>query len=236
MTEGAPEDESLKRRLLMRAGMAAGLIAVLLLGLALYDRTHRAPPPAAPGPAEQVPPAARVAQPEANTAPAAAASPGPIEASPADVAQADNAPSEPEMASAPEQAPPARRQVDGPEPRRGTERLVLGGEATAPPHPARPAPAAPAAAAPSPGPAPASAPAEPARAPGDKSYLVQLGVFVSPENAEALRAKLEGMGIPARLESRVVLGPFPDQAAARAAQTRLREAGQNAGLIVSPRH
>jgi cell division protein FtsN len=116
-------------------------------------------------------------------------------------------------------APPGKRQADAPEPRRGAPRLVLGGEPP-PSRSGRPGVGAPAADA-----APATV----------KGYFVQLGVFASLENAEALRARLEGLGIPARLESRVVVGPFPDQAAARAAQARLRDAGQEGGLIVPPR-
>jgi DedD protein len=194
--DDAPEAASLQRQLLTRAGMAAGLIVVLLAGLAVYDRMNRvAAPPAAPS--AQVP-----AAPET----VAGAGSATVGTSVADESLRPEIPSEPEHTSAPEL-------------RRGAPRLVLGGEPP-PPHAARP-------------PSGTSAAELPAAA--GKGYLVQLGVFASLENAEALRARLEGLGIPARLESRVIVGPFPDQAAARAAQARLREAGQNAGLIVPPR-
>lgn len=195
--DDAPEAASLQRQLLIRAGMAAGLIVVLLAGLAVYDRMNRVvvPPPAAPS--TQVP-----AAPE-TVAGAGSATAG---TSVADESLRPEIPSEPEHTSAPEL-------------RRGAPRLVLGGELP-PPHAARP---------------PSGTPAAELPAAAGKGYLVQLGVFASLENAEGLRARLEGLGIPARLESRVVVGPFPDQAAARAAQARLREAGQNAGLIVPPR-
>jgi DedD protein len=210
--EETPEAPGLQRQLLTRAGMAAGLIVVLLAGLAAYDHMNRVavPPPAPPSAqAPQVPPT-----PEAT--------PGTLGAPPlnslADGDLRQEVPSEPELSSAPELAPPGKRQTDAPEPRRGAPRLVLGGEPP-PSRAARPTAGVPAAE------VPAAA----------KGYVIQLGVFASLENAEALRARLEGLGIPARLESRVVVGPFPDQAAARAAQVRLRDAGQEVGLIVPPR-
>ena len=203
MTIAVPDlDEAdLKRRLLARAGVAAGLIAVLLAGLAVHDHLNpvAAPPAAAPASGSQ-----------ATMAPVGSAPIAP------DLRQ-DPA-SEPEHTGAPEMATPGKREADPRESRPGSPRLVPGGE--------------PAAAQPGQPPAGKHGETPPLAM---KGYLVQLGVFASLDNAEALRTRLEGLGIPARLESRVVVGPFPDQAAARAAQTRLREAGQDAGLIVPPR-
>lgn len=225
----APEAASLRRQLLLRAGVAAGLIVVLLGGLAVYDRMSRAPAPPPAAPVVQAPPAA----PPSADAPAAAAE----AIAPPDPLPGREAPPEPELASAPELAPPGQRRADAPTPRDGTPRLVLGGESAAPPPPAQPAAAkAPAAAPPAAEAAPpAPLPSEIARTAGGKGYLVQMGVFTSLDNAQALQTRLAGLGIPVRLESRVVLGPFPDQAAARAAQARLREAGEGAGVVLAPR-
>lgn len=62
--------------------------------------------------------------------------------------------------------------------------------------------------------------------------VLQLGVFGAQDNAERLRAELARLGFPARIESRVVLGPFPDRAAAEAAQAALKRAGQPTGMVV----
>lgn len=63
--------------------------------------------------------------------------------------------------------------------------------------------------------------------------VLQLGVFGAQENAERLRDELIRNGFPARLESRVVLGPFPDRSAAEAVQAALQRAGQGAGIVVN---
>jgi DedD protein len=219
--DDTPAAESLKRQLMTRAGVAAGLIVLLLMGLALYDRMHRVTPqPPAPSTAPAMP------VPGTPAGPAAGGDGGPAAATENSAENAAEAglqrdtPPEPEMSSAPVLAPPGQRQPDAPEPLRGAPRLVLGGEPAAPlaPRPAHP-----------------PAPAEPPPVAAGHGYLVQVGVFGSTENAEALRNRLAGLGIPARLESRVVVGPFPDKAAARAAQARLQEAGQSPGLIVPPR-
>lgn len=222
--ENTPEAETLQRQLLLRVAFAAGLIVVLLAGLAVYDRMTRVAPPETAGPVAQLPPTSPPTAPPPAPALAPAENP-PAENPPAAAASPEEAPSEPEMARAPEVAPPGQRRAEAPEPQRGTPRLVLGGEAPAP-H------SAPAAA--TPAPAEAAPRAEAPVAIAGKGYLIQMGVFAAPGNAEALRVRLEELGVPARLESRVLAGPFPDQAAARAAQARLRAAGQSPGPIVAP--
>jgi cell division septation protein DedD len=59
---------------------------------------------------------------------------------------------------------------------------------------------------------------------------VQTGVFSSTENALALQARLKDQGIPAFVETRVVVGPFRNRAEAEAAKKRLRELGLQ-GLV-----
>jgi DedD protein len=66
-------------------------------------------------------------------------------------------------------------------------------------------------------------------------YLVQLGVFGSMDNADGLRADVAARGLPAHVEGRVVVGPFPDKAAAEAARARLKREGLAAGIVVPPR-
>jgi cell division septation protein DedD len=53
-------------------------------------------------------------------------------------------------------------------------------------------------------------------------------MFTTVENAQALQAKLREQGIPAFLETRVVVGPFRDRAEADAAQRKLKELGSAA--------
>lgn len=105
-----------------------------------------------------------------------------------------------------------------------------------------PAPEVPPAAAvptvePSPAPSPAPAakrPAQPAPAALADGYRVQLGVFGDPANAAALQAELDGRGLPAHIQSRVVLGPFENRAQAERAQAQLRKAGAESGVVVAP--
>jgi DedD protein len=64
-----------------------------------------------------------------------------------------------------------------------------------------------------------------------KAYLVQVGVFTSPANAQALQAQLRRAGIEAHLETRVQLGPFKDKRDADKALARAKKLGINAVLF-----
>jgi cell division septation protein DedD len=81
--------------------------------------------------------------------------------------------------------------------------------------------------------APATAPRAIPPAPAD-GFRIQLGVFGDPENAHALQRELAGKGLPATIQSRVVLGPFPDRASAEKARAALRNAGHEAGMLLPP--
>lgn len=70
-----------------------------------------------------------------------------------------------------------------------------------------------------------------ASAPG---HRVQLGVFGDAANAVSVYERALAAGYEARIQSRVVVGPFADKAAAERAQRKLREAGLGAGVIVAP--
>ena len=92
------------------------------------------------------------------------------------------------------------------------------------------APAKPATASPSAG---AGIAAKPAPETG-KAYVVQVGVFTSPANAQTLQQKLLKAGIPAHTETRVQLGPFQDRREAETALAKVKKLGVNA-VLVAPR-
>lgn len=221
---------ALRRQMLRRAGVAGGLIVVLLAALAWFENAQRAedaearpplvmaPPP--PVPAVGAPPMPSAAEVEAM----AAAQDG--------VPAGDGvAPAAAEMASLPQPLPAEARVDETPPPVVGNPRLVLkSGDVparAAVADPERPEPA-PVAASASPAPVKAS-PAKPVPRSG---YLVQLGVFSTADNAQALHEKVAAMGIESHIESRVVVGPFKDRAAADAAREKLRKSGLGKGLVV----
>lgn len=70
-------------------------------------------------------------------------------------------------------------------------------------------------------------------APAD-GFRIQLGVFGDPANAAAYQRELAAKGLPATIQSRVVLGPFADRTAAEKAQAALRKAGHEAGMLLPP--
>jgi len=66
-----------------------------------------------------------------------------------------------------------------------------------------------------------------------KAYLVQVGIFNSPANAQALQKQLRRAGLDARLETRVQLGPYKDKRDADKALARAKKLGINAVLVNS---
>lgn len=73
-----------------------------------------------------------------------------------------------------------------------------------------------------------------ALAAGGAGYRVQLGVFADAGNALKLYEQLAAEGYPASIQSRVVIGPFADRAAAEKARQDLRRAGVGQGVLVAP--
>ena len=243
---------------LKRAAWAGVLIAALLGGLVWLERNP--PTPAETplvAPFSGASPAAPDALPRgAPPMPSAAE----VENMVAERTQAGDASTDaaPELTSAPVVVDAPARVDDAPPPADGAPRLVLEGEgdasaetATAPaatatqvseadvPPPDALAPAtadsAPSAGAPAPK---ADAPAKQADTANptvSDGYLVQLGVFASPKNALALREKVEALGIPTHIESRVVVGPFRDRAEAAKAREKLRTSGLGKGLVLPTR-
>lgn len=77
----------------------------------------------------------------------------------------------------------------------------------------------------------AQAAAAPAEAPA-RGYVLQFGFFSSVARAEELKARMAQAGIPAQVETRLVVGPFADRREALAAQSRLREKGIDTGVLL----
>ncbi|HVY07529.1 MAG TPA: SPOR domain-containing protein [Burkholderiales bacterium] len=69
---------------------------------------------------------------------------------------------------------------------------------------------------------------------GGRPYMIQVGVFTSAANAQALQKQLRRAGMQAHLETRVQLGPFKDKHDADKALARARKLGINA-VLVGPR-
>lgn len=63
-------------------------------------------------------------------------------------------------------------------------------------------------------------------------FVLQLGVFSKPANAEVLRARLEQNGIPASIDARVRVGPFATRAAVEAARLKLKELGLSDSMVI----
>jgi len=66
-----------------------------------------------------------------------------------------------------------------------------------------------------------------------RRFLVQVGVFSSLANAEELRAKLELAGVPAQIEARVQVGPFATRQEAEQARDKLKQLGIEPGLVMA---
>jgi DedD protein len=86
---------------------------------------------------------------------------------------------------------------------------------------------------PSPPPATQPAPTEKTALVPGQAYMIQVGVFTSPANAQALHKQLQRAGIGAHLETRVLLGPFKDKRDADRALARTKKLGINAVLVSS---
>lgn len=63
-------------------------------------------------------------------------------------------------------------------------------------------------------------------------FLLQVGVFNNPLNAEELAARLREAGIPVHIETRVQAGPFATRAEVDAARAKLKSMGIDDGILV----
>jgi len=227
--------------LLRRAGVAGGLILALLVGLAWYERSQTLPTlptlaEAPPLPRLDEPPHGAPPMPSAAEVEAMASG----DASGGDAAAMQGDAAVPELTAAPTVVAPDARHDETPPAATGAPRLVLGEDskpsAGKPATPLAPAPAptvvakaeVPTAKAAAPAPTPPKTEVEAIR----NGYMVQLGVFSAPGNAQALVDKVDALGIPAHIESRVVVGPFKNRSEADAARRKLTASGLGKGLVV----
>lgn len=211
---GLPDSEDVRKKALVRLGVAGVVTAAALAGLWWLDQGSdkpATPPKPAESPAPIVPaPPPEVAPPQTEPPPVPA--PGETPATPA-----------PPPAPAPAEPPPPPK---------------VSNEPKAPP-PAQPAPgrtpppALPAAKPPAASTAPVPAPQPPATVPPGKGFVVQLGIFGNPDNAREMVDKLNKQGIRAHLETRVQLGPFLNRQEAEKAQAEMRKLGYNALVTIA---
>jgi len=192
------EGEDVRRRALLRLGVAGLVTAAALAGLWWLDQGG-GKKPEKPVPAAM--PAPIVAAPMQESAPP----------QPAPGETAAEQPPAPEPAEAPAVggAKPAAAPEPPPPPKVSNVQKPLSVPAAAP----RPTPAPP----------PATLPA----APGER-FVVQLGVFSNPAHARELVDKLRKQGIRAHTETRVQLGPFASREEAEKAQAEMRKLGVQA--------
>ncbi|MBK7899528.1 MAG: SPOR domain-containing protein [Azonexus sp.] len=237
MSEDTPESGELRGKLLKRLVVAGGLVAVLLAVLAFFDHLASAPEePETPVYSQPVPvpPKKEMTQPVKGGEPTSEPKAAPAEPSPA-----PGAPAKPEVAAqpelpqptavpaapAPKSAPVAQAPAAAPQSAVAVAPPAAVPEGTGAPTradaPSRPA-----------FPAPAASPAPMAVAPrAAQGYVLQAGVFSSPQRAEELHAKLTLAGIPSTLEARVQVGPFKSRQEADAAREKLRALGIDPVLI-----
>lgn len=208
MSDAAASPNASPGAALLRAGIAVAAALALMVAVLLMDdaRPPEASPPAGPQPAATPP--ADVVEPQT-------AVPAPAEGARTETPKAEVVQGEADRTPGP--SPAVQAVPEAPVP------------------PAMPK-APPSVTPPSAHAAALAALANQPAAPMKDGYLLQLGVFGNPVNAGALQTELAAKGLPARVESRVVLGPFPDRKSLEAAQRRLkREQGRDA-VVVPPRN
>ncbi|MEC5387465.1 SPOR domain-containing protein [Uliginosibacterium sp. H3] len=251
--EAAAEARQVRRQLIVKGGIAAIAVAGLVVALVLLEGNHEeepAPtartvtPTGVTAPEAQSPSLAEATTQALRTSKEAAELQSVVLAEQQAVASAVAAvPAVPEESAEPLGIPPLQASAPisaaGTSARRreGGGRLVL---EQSPPRGAQVAAASSAAAVKAPAPvvtpAPAKAPTAAASASAAGDFFVQVGVFANPGNAEELRARLKGAGIPTQVETRVQVGPFNTRQEAVAAQARLKSLGMDGGMVVPARH
>jgi DedD protein len=206
---GMPENEDVRKKALLRLGVAGLVTAAALGGLWWLDQgggESKKPAPQASAPAPII------------AAPAPEAPPAPETSVPEATAPKQETTAAPGGASV-ESAPPPPRVDNTPK------------TARTPPSTHQAAPLSVPAPSPQAQPQPAVAP-QPAPGLG-KGYVVQLGVFTNPDYARDLVDKLNKQGVRAHLETRVQVGPFLNRQEAEKAQAEMRKLGYNA-LVTLP--
>lgn len=252
MQDGENNSAEMRGKLIKRLAVAGVLVASLLGMLAFFDYLATAPEeseaPVFPHPvpvaprnevSQPVTPLVESPAPSAASEPVAEAPPGPvIEAQPSLVlevepkAHRENRPLTPSTAAIARKPATVSTMPDaGPAPSPGTVP-----EATASPPPEQLEQVPPRRLAAKSNtrvlePQPAQPPVVQAPQRLFSGFLVQAGVFSSPQLAEELHAKLTLSGINSTLETRVQIGPFRTRQEAELAQLKLRELGVESVLL-----
>lgn len=238
----APDEQQLKQRAMRRLAVALTLIALAIAGLALLDRYHASQKkpevPSAPPEQQGLPgePATRPpALPPVTEPPPAHSTPS--QATPQPTPQASSQkpvlpPAPPPPVVSNEPLPRAESNQPAPKPSNAVPEETTPAIKPAP-SPATAEKTTPAKPAPSKESAPPTAP-KAAEQPSVKGFVVQVGVFSTPEHARALQAKLADKGIQSSIETRVVVGPFKDRAEADAVTKQLKDLGLQ-GVVIAPR-
>jgi DedD protein len=208
----AEEEQRLRQRAMRRLALALTVIAAAIIALAVLD--HYGGRGKAPGPERKVMETSPAPVPSRQQPPL---HPAEAPVPPNDQAAADLPPPPPPPDVDEEPITPAERQAI---PAASTTKRAPAAEPMAGATPAASVSTASQQQAKMGKPPRATAPAEPRQ-----GFVVQLGLFTSIENAQSLHARLKQQGIPAFLETRVVVGPFRDRAEADAAQRKLRALG-----------
>ncbi len=239
VTDGPEDLTQIKRKLAWRMGVAGVMIIGLLGGLWLFDSmtaTRSQPEPLAPQFTEPVPVAKKtVTQPLTSTEPVAESKEGTksavpeTTAAPADRMSPAALPPPPQIAAQPSTARQEKAPVRTP---------AAGSTAAAPARSAGARVDAPSASALSNNQAGAGSPAgtgSPAVSASQRQPQVlprllsgislQAGVFADPRRAEEVHARLLQEGIPATLETRVLVGPFSNRTEADAARAKMAAMG-----------
>jgi DedD protein len=214
---GLTENEDVRRKALLRLGMAAVVTATALAGLWWLDQGGGKPPEKT---TTAIQPAPIIAAPAQESAPPQ---------TPPDAAEASTESSAESSAESGAEATPATQTTSTARP----ALAELPREAPPPPKVSNSAKTPPLAAAmPRPRPLPPDSPAQSQPGAVGERFVVQLGVFNNPERARELVAKLSKQGIRAHMETRVQLGPFSNRAEADKAQVEMRKLGMPA--LVTP--
>lgn len=239
----APE---LRNQLIRRLAVAGGLVAILLGALAVFERLSQ--------PADEqevrvftepvpVAPRKMVIQPVTPMEGPATVTPAePVaEAAPAEATAAPAVPPPPEVAAQPSAEPVPRSEQPSARLRPKAAAPAVDSDVpsdvtSAPPLTPTPVvPAAPARAVQQPSArVVATSPATPTPPRLFSGFVLQAGVFASPQRAEELHAKLTLSGVPSSIETRVQVGPFRTRKEAAEAQQKLRELGIES-ILVAPR-
>lgn len=226
-----PPETDERRKLLIRGGGALLVIGALLLVLLVWERNETELAPT-PSPKAALPTPEQIRAASGDAAPSAQSAAMPVVESSAPKVDVETPVAAQSVTSPPEEAEETRGVELKPAPAHKSETSAAegtGGRVHVQTAPA-PAPAVTG----TPHLVVQTEPAPPgAKPPAGRAFALQAGVFSTPRNAEDLKARLELAGLPAQLETRVVLGPFKTRQEAEQAQSKLKTLGLARGQLVT---